>query len=107
MGALIGWFALGNARIYQHITDLQSALINIKAVEVMNKNFRVVNADLTLSQFANKYLLKSYKFSTYFATSMGRYLGLVSTDAIPYIEKSYRDTQSLRMIICPLNHMLN
>lgn len=105
--ALIGWFALGNARIYQHITDLQLALINIKAVEVMNKNFRVVNADLTLSQFANKYLLKSYKFSTYFATSMGRYLGLVSTDAIPYIEKSYRDTQTLRMIICPLNHMLN
>ena len=104
--ALIGWFSLRNSRIYQHITDLKLALINIKAVEVMTKNFRVVNADLTLSQFANKYLLKSSKFSTYFAASMGRYLGFVSTDTIPYIEKSYRDTQTLRMIICPLNQMV-
>ena len=104
--ALIGWFALRNARIYQHITDLQLAVINIKAVEVMTQDFRVVDADLTLSQFADKYLLKSSKFSTYFAAQRGRYLGLVYVDAIRYIEKSYRDTQSLRMIICPLNQIV-
>ncbi len=104
--ALIGWFALGNARIYQRITDLQSGLINIRATEVMSEDFRVVDADLTLSQFADKYLLKSSKFSTYFAAQRGRYLGFVYADAIRYIEKSYRDTQTLRMIICPLNQMV-
>ncbi len=104
--ALIGWFALRNARIYQHITDLQSALINIKALQVMTQDFRVVDADLTLSQFADKYLLKSSKFSTYFAAHRGRYLGLVYADAIRYIEKSYWDNQTLRMIICPLNQMV-
>ena len=104
--ALIGWFALRNARIYQYMTDLKSTLIHIKAVEVMTRNFRVVDADLTLSQFLRKYCLKSSKFSTYFAASMGRYVGFVSADAIPYIEKSYRDTQTLRMIICPLSHMV-
>ncbi|MEM1167809.1 MAG: site-2 protease family protein [Cyanobacteria bacterium P01_H01_bin.35] len=104
--SLIGWFALCNARIYQRITDLQSALINIKAVEVMTQDFRVVDANLTLSQFADKYLLKGSKFSTYFAAYRGRYLGLVYDDAIRYIERSYRDTQSLRMIICPLNQMV-
>ena len=104
--ALIGWFALRNARIYQYMTDLKSTLIHIKAVEVMTRNFRVVDADLTLSQFLRKYRLKSSKFSTYFAASMGRYVGFVSADAIPYIEKSYRDTQTLRMIICPLSHMV-
>ncbi|NES04498.1 MAG: site-2 protease family protein [Okeania sp. SIO2F4] len=104
--ALIGWFALRNARIYQRITDLQSALINIRATEVMTQDFRVVDANLTLSQFADKYLLKSSKFSTYFAAYRGRYLGLVYDDAIRYIEKSYRDTQTLRMIICPLNQMV-
>ena len=103
---LIGWLALRNARIYQRITDLQSALINIKAVEVMTQDFRVVDANLTLSQFANKYLLKSSKFSTYFAAYRGRYLGLVYDDVIRYIERSYRDTQTLRMIICPLNQMV-
>ena len=104
--ALIGWFALRNARIYQQITDLQSALINIKAVEVMTQDFRVVDANLTLSQFADRYLLKSSKFSTYFAAYRGRYLGLVYDDAIRYIERSYRETQTLRMIICPLNQMV-
>ena len=104
--ALIGWFALRNARIYQHITDLQSALINIRAKEVMTEYFRVVDADLSLSQFADKYLLKSSKFSTYFAAHKGRYLGLVSADAIRYIERSYRDIQTLRMIICPINQMV-
>ena len=104
--ALIGWFALRNARIYQYMTDLKSTLIHIKAVEVMTRNFRVVDADLTLSQFLRKYRLKSSKFSTYFAASMGRYVGFVSADAILYIEKSYRDTQTLRMIICPLSHMV-
>ncbi|MGD1714277.1 site-2 protease family protein [Dapis sp. BLCC M172] len=103
---LIGWFAMRNARIYQHITDLQSALINIKALEVMTQDFRVVDADLTLSQFADKYIFKGSKFSTYFAAQRGRYLGFVYADAIRYIEKSYRDTQTLRMIICPLNQMV-
>jgi len=104
--SLIGWFALRNARIYQRITDLQSALINIKAVEVMTQDFRVVDANFTLSQFADKYLLKGSKFSTYFAAYRGRYLGLVYDDAIRYIEKGYRNTQTLRMIICPLNQMV-
>ncbi len=104
--ALIGWFALRNARIYHHITDLESALIKIKAVEVMTQDFRVVDADLTLSQFADKYLLKGSKFSTYFAASDGRYIGLVSADTIRFIERSYWDTQTLRMIICPLNQMI-
>ncbi|MDJ0516622.1 MAG: site-2 protease family protein [Trichodesmium sp. MO_231.B1] len=104
--ALIGWFALRNARIYQRITDLQSALINIKAIEVMTQDFRVVDANLTLSQFADRYLLKSSKISTYFAAYRGRYLGLVYDDAIRYIERSYRETQTLRMIICPLNQMV-
>ncbi|MGD1699716.1 site-2 protease family protein [Dapis sp. BLCC M229] len=104
--ALIGWFAMRNARIYQRITDLQSALINIQALQVMTQDFRVVDADLTLSQFADRYLLKSSKFSTYFAAYRGRYLGLVYDDAIRYIERSYRETQTLRMIICPLNQMV-
>lgn len=104
--ALIGWFALRNAKIYHRIIDLQEALIKIKSVETMTRDFRVVDADLTLSKFADKYFLKSSRFSIYFAASEGRYLGLVSSDAIDFIERSYWDTQTLRMIICPLNQIV-
>ncbi|NET46727.1 site-2 protease family protein [Okeania sp. SIO2B3] len=104
--ALIGWFALRNAKFYRRIIDLEEALIKIKSVEVMTRDFRVVDANLTLSQFSDKYFLKSSKFSIYFAASEGRYLGLVSSDAINFIERSYWDTQTLRMIICPLNQII-
>ncbi|MGK7923350.1 MAG: site-2 protease family protein [Trichodesmium sp.] len=103
---LIGWFVLHNARIYHRINNLQAALINIQALEVMTQYFRVVDANLTLSQFAEKYLFKSAKYSTYFAASQGRYIGLVSADVIHYIEQSYWDSQSLRMIICPINQII-
>ena len=104
--ALIGWFVLRNAKFYHRIIDLQEALIKIKSVEVMTRDFRVVDANLTLSQFSDKYFLKSSRFSLYFAASEGRYLGLVSSDAINFIERSYWDTQTLRMIICPLNQIV-
>ncbi|NEP90745.1 MAG: site-2 protease family protein [Okeania sp. SIO2C2] len=104
--ALIGCFALRNAKFYRRIIDLEEALIKIKSVEAMTRDFRVVDANLTLSQFSDKYFLKSSKFSIYFAASEGRYLGLVSSDAIDFIERSYWDTQTLRMIICPLNQIV-
>ncbi len=104
--ALIGCFAVRNARIYHRINDLQEVLIRIKVVEIMTQDFRVVDANLTLSQFVDKYFSKSSKFSTYFAASEGRYLGSVSVNAIRFIERSYWDTQTLRMIICPLNQMI-
>ncbi|NES70104.1 MAG: site-2 protease family protein [Okeania sp. SIO2D1] len=104
--AFIGWFAMRNAKLSHRIIDLQEVLIKIKSVEAMTRDFRVVDANLTLSQFADKYFLKSSKFSIYFAASQGRYLGLVSSDAIDFIERSYWDTQTLRMIICPLNQIV-
>lgn len=104
--ALIGWFAMRNAKFSHRIIDLQEVLIKIKSVEAMTRDFRVVDANLTLSQFSDKYFLKSSKFSIYFAASEGRYLGLVSSDAIDFIERSYWDTQTLRMIICPLNQIV-
>ncbi|MGB3509815.1 MAG: site-2 protease family protein [Microcoleaceae cyanobacterium] len=102
----IGGFALRNAKVYLRITDLQEALINIKASDSMTRNFRVVDTSLTLSQFADRYVLKDSKFSIYFAASEGRYRGLISADALRFIDRSYWDTQTLRMIMCPLNQIV-
>lgn len=88
---LIGWFVLCNVRIYQYMIDLKLILIYIKVVEVMIRNFCVVDVDLILSQFLRKYCLKSFKFLIYFVVSMGCYVGFVFVDVIFYIEKSYWD----------------
>lgn len=123
--ALIGWFALRNASSYNRITDLQEALLKIQAADAMTRNFRVVDANLTLQQFVDKYLENSYSSgvfssagetleapvsnktcSIYFAAGDGRYRGLVSIDALRFIERSFWQSHSLNLILQPFNEII-
>jgi Zn-dependent proteases len=104
--ALIGWFVLQNAASYNRITDLQEALLNIKAVDTMTREFRVVDADLSLRQFGDEYLIGVKAIPVYFAASDGRYRGLVSVEALRVIERSQWDIQRLHQIIKPMNELI-
>ncbi len=103
--ALIGWFALRNATLYKRISDIQEALMKTKAADAMKRDFRVVDAHLTLEEFANKYLENSQS-SIYFAASDGRYRGLVSLDALPLIDRNFWQDQTLNLILRPLQEMI-
>lgn len=101
--ALIGWFILQNADSYDRVTELQEALLQIHAGEAMTREFRVVDANMTLRQFADEYLLQaSAHTSIYFAASDGRYRGLVMVDELHYVERSQWESQTLYAIIRPL-----
>lgn len=104
--ALIGWFVLQNAASYNRVTDLQEALVNIKAADTMTREFRVVDADLSLRQFADEYLIGVEKVPVYFASSNGRYRGLVSVEALRVIERSQWESQTLNQILQPLNELI-
>ncbi|MGL4500511.1 MAG: site-2 protease family protein [Planktothrix sp.] len=104
--ALIGWFVLQNAASYNRVTDLQEALINIKAGDTMTREFRVVDADLSLRQFADEYLIGVETIPVYFASSNGRYRGLVSVEALRVIERSQWESQTLNQILQPLNELI-
>jgi Zn-dependent protease/CBS domain-containing protein len=104
--ALIGWFVLQNAASYNRVTDLQEALINIKAADAMTREFRVVDADLSLRQFADEYLIGVETIPVYFASSNGRYRGLVSVEALRVIERGQWETQTLNQILQPLNELI-
>ncbi|SKB11631.1 putative enzyme [Planktothrix sp. PCC 11201] len=104
--ALIGWFVLQNATSYNRITDLQEALVNIKAGDAMTREFRVVDADLSLRQFADEYLIGVESIPVYFASSNGRYRGLVSVEALRVVERSQWESQTLNQILQPLNELI-
>lgn len=104
--ALIGWFVLQNAASYNRVTDLQEALINIKAADTMTREFRVVDADLSLRQFADEYLIGVETIPVYFASSNGRYRGLVSVEALRVIERGQWESQTLNQILQPLNDLI-
>jgi Zn-dependent protease len=103
--AFLGWFGIRNATSYDRMTDLQETLLQIKAGEAMTRDFRVVDADMSLRQFADTYLLETDRPTVYFAASDGRYRGIVNASDLHMIERSEWETQTLHRIVQPLTNI--
>ncbi|MFB2936327.1 site-2 protease family protein [Aerosakkonemataceae cyanobacterium BLCC-F154] len=106
--SLLGWFILRNANAYEQVTNVQQTLLNLTAADAMTREFRVIDANMNLQQFANDHLLRANQTEVYFAASEGRYRGLVSIDDLRSIERSQWETQTVHSIAKPLpeiNHV--
>jgi Zn-dependent protease len=102
--ALLGWFGVRNATAYGQVTDLQEALLQLTAADAMTREFRVVDANMTLRQFADDYLLtESPQSGVYYASSNGRYRGLVGAEDLHNVERGLWETQTLQTIVHPLD----
>lgn len=102
---LLGWFGIRHASAYERITKLQEVLLQLHATDAMSRDFRVVDADMTLRAFADLYLLETSAPQTYFAASDGRYRGMVSIDDLRLVERSQWETQTLHSIVHPLTEI--
>jgi predicted transcriptional regulator len=71
----------------------------------MTREFRVIDANMTLRQFADDYLLEAKEPQVYFAASDGRYRGLVSAEDLRSVERSLWETQTVHTIAKPLDHI--
>ncbi|NER82646.1 MAG: site-2 protease family protein [Leptolyngbya sp. SIO1D8] len=100
---LIGGFAIRNASNYGRIADLQETLSALTAADAVVRDFRVLDAKMTLRQFADEYLLQTTRAPMYFAASDGRYRGLVTIDNVRDIERSQWDLLTLQNIARPLD----
>lgn len=103
--AFLGYFGVQNANNYERMTDLQETLLKINAGDAMTREFRVVDADITLRQFADNYLINALQPAVFYAASDGRYRGLVSADDLHDVERSEWETQNLYRIIHPLSQI--
>lgn len=101
--ALIGLFILRNAGAYTRMNDLQEGLTKLKASDATIRDFRVLDADMTLREFADECLLQDKQSApVYFAASDGRYRGSVSLDDLRQVERSQWEARSLQSIARPL-----
>ncbi|GET41421.1 site-2 protease family protein [Microseira wollei] len=103
--ALLGWFVLRNATAYDTMTNLQETLLQLTAADAMTREFRVIDAHMTLRQFADDYLLEAKEAQVYFAASDGRYRGLVSAEDLRSVERSLWETQTVHTIAKPLDQI--
>ena len=100
---LIGGFAIRNASNYGRIADLQETLAELTAADAIARDFRVLDANMTLRQFADEYLLQATRAPMYFAASDGRYRGLVTIDDVRDVERSEWESRTLHSIARPLD----
>lgn len=100
--ALVGWFMVQNASASDRRTDVQEALLALKAEKAMTREFRVVETEMTLRQFADDYVLGNARPPVFFAASKGRYQGMVAVNDLQEVERSTWETQNLVRILHPL-----
>ncbi|MGK7911400.1 MAG: site-2 protease family protein [Synechococcus sp.] len=102
---LIGLFILNSARRYSQYLQLVQVLSSLTAKDVMGRKFRVVDAEMSLREFADRYLLLADDREVYFADRDGRYQGLVEQDRMRAIERSLWDSESLTAIVTPMDQL--
>ncbi|MDX2215022.1 MAG: site-2 protease family protein [Oculatellaceae cyanobacterium bins.114] len=101
--AFLGWFVIRNATTYMRVSDLHEALLQLHASAVMTRNFRVVDANLSIHEFAQTYLSQETSSPLFFAVSDGRYQGMLAVNELAHLERSTWDSQTLEAIAHPLN----
>jgi Zn-dependent protease/CBS domain-containing protein len=101
----IGSFMLQNADRYSKMADLQQGLVNLKASDAMTRDFRVLDANQKLREFADAYVLTTTHPVAYFASSDGRYRGLVEMDRLHNIERSQWESKTIQDIVQPLTEI--
>ncbi len=102
---LIGGFAIRNASNYGRVADLQESLSELTAADAVSREFRVLDAEMSLHDFADEYLLQTSRAPMYFAASDGRYRGLVSLEDVRAVERSQWDSLTLHAIARPLTEI--
>ena len=104
---LFGWFLFGSAGAYLYLNNLQQCLLDINAEVTMTRDFRLVDAEISLREFADKFLLMEDKDANpiYIASSNGRDRGLVTTEKIRHIDSNEWTLKSLQSLVKPLDEI--
>ena len=98
---------------YSRMADIQSIMLNLRAGDVMRREFRVVDATLSVQQFIQHYLLDSTgesppsptQDSCFFAASQGRYRGYIDVNELPKVERSQWEMTTLTDVAIPLDQV--
>ncbi|NET49356.1 MAG: site-2 protease family protein [Merismopedia sp. SIO2A8] len=103
--AIIGWFGVQNAKTYRRVADIQDVLLYLQASDVMRREFRVVDATLSVTEFIQQYLSVSHADILFFAASNGRYRGQIDLDTVKTLDRSQWDDVSLAALAVPLTRI--
>lgn len=104
---LSGWVLVGSAGRYLYENNLQQALLQIDAESTMTRDFRLVDTEISVREFADKFLLMEEKDANpiYVASSNGRDRGVVMAAMIRNIDSHEWQAKSLISMVKPLDEI--
>lgn len=79
--------------------------MHLVAADAMTRDYRVVDARESLRQFADQYVIEDSHPTAYFASSDGRYRGLISLEELRQQERSHWEKMTLADIAQPLDQI--
>jgi len=98
---LIGWMVSTTAGARVQLTNIQQALLQVTCESAMTRDFRIVDGNMSLREFADRYLLSEPKECLYFASTDGRDRGLIQVEQIKQIDRSLWERETVMRIVKP------
>ncbi len=102
---LIGWMISTTAGSRVQLTYIQQALLQVTCESAMTRDFRIVDGNLSLREFADRYLLSDPKDCLYFASLDGRDRGLIQVEQIKQIDRSLWEQETVLRIVKPTTEL--
>jgi Zn-dependent protease len=105
---LLGFFVINHASANLRVTNVQEALMGLTVEQSMTRDFRIVDARMSLRQFADEFLLlreEKENPPAYFASADGRDRGAIAPEDFRHIERSQWESKTLNDIAKPLKSL--
>ena len=102
---LVGWMISTTAGARVQLTYIQQALLQVTCESAMTRDFRIVDGNLSLREFADRYLLSKPKDCLYFASVDGRDRGLIQVEQIKQIDRSLWEQETVLRIVKPTTEL--
>jgi Zn-dependent protease len=99
---LIGWLIANTAGAKVQISSLQQALLSVTCENAMTRDFRIIDAQISLREFADRYLLLEEKSPLFVANLNGRDRGLVQVENMRNIDRNAWDQVNVLEIVKPI-----
>src|SRR5947199_52397 len=100
----IGWFLLDAARSSYLQVETVERLKGVRVGEVMSRDWPIIDANLTLQEFVNDYLLRSGR--RYFVVEQdGAPAGLITTHQVKDVDRERWAQTNVRDVMVPLDRL--
>ncbi|MFN3926589.1 MAG: site-2 protease family protein [Pseudanabaenaceae cyanobacterium] len=102
---LVGWLISSTAGAKLQLSSIQQALLSVSCEMAMTRDFRIVDGEITIREFVDRYLLLEEKSPVFVANVNGRDRGIVQVEKVRSIDPSFWHQMKVLEIVKPIGEL--